>query len=182
MSPSLFHFHSPDHAWCLGWARGARALPAGPCPPASHTWRPCKQNKDLHFYMFFFFFSLSVPCIHLLTHTNTFISHCKKIWFTEAREIGSEFRKWDHPQARSDPNTGRSCWPLKSWQLRSGLPEQHRSREELRKQQRSCSSRTEGEIIATKIRSRSLRNILMLFTSKHPGVQNRWLTNPFSLS
>lgn len=130
----------------------------------------------------FFFFSLSVPCIHLLTHTNTFISHCKKIWFTEAREIGSEFRKWDHPQARSDPNTGRSCWPLKSWQLRSGLPEQHRSREELRKQQRSCSSRTEGEIIATKIRSRSLRNILMLFTSKHPGVQNRWLTNPFSLS
>jgi len=41
----------------------------------------------------FFFFSLSVPCIHLLTHTNTFISHCKKIWFTEAREIGSEFRK-----------------------------------------------------------------------------------------
>lgn len=60
-------------------------------------------------------------------------------------------------------------------------PKPHKkNRKELREEESSLFlQKTQEEIIVSKSCSIFFRNIWALLTSKHPGVQNRWLTKPF---
>lgn len=111
--PIPFPFQWPCLVSWLGtWSPCSASWPLLSC---YHTWRPCKQNKDLHFYTVF---SLPVPCTHLLSHTNTFIPCCKRIWLKEAREIRSEFRKWDPNLVQTQTLEGVAGHPkANSWGL-----------------------------------------------------------------